>query len=51
MTVTLEEADELIAKAKIRQLILQIGHLERFNPAVQAMEPFLTTPVFIEATG
>lgn len=49
MTVTLEEADDLIAKAEARQLILQIGHLERFNPAVQAMEPFLTTPVFIES--
>ena len=49
MTVTLAEADELIDKAKEKQLILQIGHLERFNPAVQAMEPFLTTPVFIES--
>lgn len=49
MTVTLEEADDLIGKAKEKKLILQIGHLERFNPAVQAMEPFLTTPVFIES--
>lgn len=49
MTVTLAEADALIAKAEKRQLILQIGHLERFNPAVQAMEPYLTTPVFIES--
>jgi predicted dehydrogenase len=49
MTVTLQEADDLIAKANKKQLILQIGHLERFNPAVQAMEPFLTTPVFIES--
>ena len=49
MTVTLAEADELIAKAEAKNLILQIGHLERFNPAVQAMEPFLTTPVFIES--
>ncbi len=49
MTVTLAEADTLIAKAEARKLILQIGHLERFNPAVQAMEPFLTTPVFIES--
>ncbi len=49
MTVTLEEADDLIAKTENKQLILQIGHLERFNPAVQAMEPFLTTPVFIES--
>jgi predicted dehydrogenase len=49
MTVTLAEADELIAKAEAGNLILQIGHLERFNPAVQAMEPYLTTPVFIES--
>jgi len=49
MTVTLEEADDLIARAESKNLILQIGHLERFNPAVQAMEPFLTTPVFIES--
>ncbi|TKB27394.1 Gfo/Idh/MocA family oxidoreductase [Desulfopila sp. IMCC35006] len=49
MTVTLGEADDLIAKAEGQKLILQIGHLERFNPAVQAMEPFLTTPVFIES--
>jgi predicted dehydrogenase len=50
MTVTVEEADDLIAKAKEKDLILQIGHLERFNPAFQAMEPFLTTPVFIESS-
>ncbi len=50
MTVTVEEADELIAKAKENNLVLQIGHLERFNPALQAMEPFLTTPVFIESS-
>ena len=49
MTVTLDEADQLIAKAQARRLILQIGHLERFNPALQAMAPFLTTPVFIES--
>ena len=34
MTVTLSEADDLIAKAETQKLILQIGHLERFNPAV-----------------
>jgi predicted dehydrogenase len=49
MTVTLAEADVLLAKAAERRLILQIGHLERFNPAVVAMQPFLTTPVFIES--
>lgn len=49
ITVTLEEADDLIAMAEEGSLVLQVGHLERFNPAVQAMEPFLTQPVFIES--
>ncbi|MFT5698619.1 MAG: putative dehydrogenase [Desulforhopalus sp.] len=49
MTVTIEEADDLIAKARAKELVLQIGHLERFNPALIAMEPSLTTPVFIES--
>ena len=49
MTVTLAEADELINIAALNELILQVGHLERFNPAVLAMKPFLTTPVFIES--
>jgi predicted dehydrogenase len=49
MTVTLEEADDLIAIATAKNLILQIGHLERFNPALMAMKPSLTTPVFIES--
>jgi predicted dehydrogenase len=49
MTVTLKEADELIGLAEKNDLILQVGHLERFNPAVLAMKPFLTTPVFIES--
>ncbi|MDR3631835.1 MAG: Gfo/Idh/MocA family oxidoreductase [Desulfocapsaceae bacterium] len=50
MTVTLAEADDLIERAEKKNLVLQIGHLERFNAAVQAMEPFLTTPVFIESS-
>ena len=49
MTVTLEEADELIAVADEKNLVFQVGHLERFNPAVVAMKPFLTTPAFIES--
>lgn len=48
-TTTLSEADELIALAKEKDLILQVGHLERFNPAVLAMRPLLTHPLFIEA--
>ena len=34
MTATLEEADDLIARAKRRDVVLQVGHIERFNPAV-----------------
>lgn len=49
MTVTLEEADELLQIAKERSLIIQVGHLERFNPAVMALAPFLTQPLFIES--
>lgn len=49
ITVTLEEADDLIRKAEEKDLVFQVGHLERFNPAVQAMEPHLTQPVFIES--
>jgi predicted dehydrogenase len=49
MTTTLEQADALIEAAARRQAVLQIGHLERFNGAVLAVEPFLTTPRFIES--
>jgi predicted dehydrogenase len=49
ITTTVEEADNIIAKAEEKNLILQVGHLERFNPAVEAMMPFLTVPVFIES--
>ncbi len=46
---TIKEADELIALAEKNSCILQVGHLERFNPAVLAMQPMLTHPLFIEA--
>lgn len=49
MTTTLAEADDLIDLARAHQRILQVGHLERFNPAVLAMQPLLTRPLFIEA--
>jgi predicted dehydrogenase len=49
MTVTVAEADELIALAARGGRILQVGHLERFNPAVMAMEEYLTNPLFIES--
>ncbi len=49
MTVSLAEADDLQKKADAGERILQIGHLERFNPAVVAMRDYLTCPVFIES--
>lgn len=48
ITKTLEEADELIALAEKRDLIIQVGHIERFNSAVRAIESLITKPKFIE---
>jgi predicted dehydrogenase len=48
ITKTLSEADELIELARGRKLILQVGHIERFNSAVLAIEPYLKKPRFIE---
>lgn len=49
MTVTVAEADELIAIAAEKSLVLQIGHLERFNSAVLALDGVIETPQFIES--
>ncbi len=49
MTVTLPEADDLIATAEKKGRILQIGHLERFNPALVAARNKIQSPLFIEA--
>ena len=49
MTATLEQADDLIKIAESRGLIMQIGHLERFNPAVIALKDIVHSPMFIEA--
>jgi predicted dehydrogenase len=50
ITRTLEEADALIALNEGNGTILQVGHLERFNPAMLAAMPYTGTPLFIEAT-
>ena len=49
ITVTVAQADELIALADAGRLVLQVGHLERFNPAWLAVREKITRPVFIEA--
>lgn len=48
ITETLSEARQLIDAARQRKRILQVGHLERFNPAIVAAEPNLKAPRFIE---
>jgi predicted dehydrogenase len=47
-TVTLQEADDLIVLADRNERILQVGHLERFNPAVRAVQSILHQPLFFE---
>jgi predicted dehydrogenase len=49
LAANLREADEIIAIAERRGRIVQPGHLERFNPAVLAVEPTLKRPMFFEA--
>ena len=49
LAATLAEADDLIGRAEKGGRILQPGHLERFNPAVLAVEPELRRPMFFES--
>jgi predicted dehydrogenase len=49
MTVTIAEGEGLIEIAAAAKRILQVGHLERFNAAVLAVQPTLTVPRFIES--
>ena len=45
---TLEEADRIIEVAERNGRIVQVGHLERFNPAILAVEKLATIPLFFE---
>lgn len=49
MTTTVAQADELIDLAEQRGLLLQVGHLERFNAAVVATRDIVKKPMFIES--
>ena len=48
ITKTVAEAEELINIADSKGLTIQVGHIERFNPVVRAVEPLLKEPRFIE---
>lgn len=49
ITPTVAQADELVDTAQAQSLILQVGHVERFNPALAAVAPHVAHPKFIEA--
>ena len=49
ITETVEQATRLIEIARQRSAVLQVGHLERFNPAVRALKPLLHNPRFVES--
>ena len=49
LTSTVEQAQKLVEIAEKKNLILQVGHLERFNPAVMAVAPTVAEPRFIES--
>lgn len=49
ITTTIEEARTLIELARRGRKILQVGHLERFNPAIVALTDVLRTPRFVES--
>jgi predicted dehydrogenase len=49
ITTTIHEAEELIALAKKQDVKIQVGHIERFNPALLAIEKFIHKPMFFES--
>ncbi len=49
LTTTLEEARKLMELAREASVKVQVGHVERFNPAFIAAKPYLNNPMFIEA--
>lgn len=48
ITKTLEEADKLLLIAKEKGVLIQVGHIERLNPALLALQPYTLNPKFIE---
>ena len=49
LTSTVDEARQLVELADAKNVVLQVGHLERFNPAVMAVAPTVSEPRFIES--
>jgi predicted dehydrogenase len=49
LAATMSEADQLIGAARRRRIQLQVGHIERYNRALRAAEPYLDGPRYIES--
>jgi len=49
LTETIDQARELVALADTKGVIVQVGHIERFNPAILALEGYELHPLFIES--
>jgi len=49
ITTTVSEAEELVNLAEKNNVVLQVGHVERFNPVVQTIKDFVYEPKFIES--
>ncbi len=49
ITLSLNEGEELVAAAELADVKVQVGHVERFNPALMALEGIILNPQFIEA--
>jgi predicted dehydrogenase len=49
ITETVEEAEAICRLAREKGIVLQVGHVERFNPAILALEPYILRPLFIES--
>ena len=45
----LESADRILAEARAHGVAVQVGHVERFNPALVAARPYLGRPLFVES--
>lgn len=48
ITATIKEAEEIVELAEKKKLNLQVGHIERFNPALVSMEKYISNPMFIQ---
>lgn len=49
MAASLDEARRILEGAEASGAVVQIGHVERFNPAIRAAEPYLDRPLFVES--